>query len=406
MKNLVIEMHELIPYAINAANSGEFGEVKNVTIGGIPRAVMSSQSIKYAIRQSIAQNNLRTNYYVNEIINKCFELDSSLANDTTFVKHVLESCGIALKGVDKKKKKTDASAESNEVTMILNGVGVKSSTTEVTSRAEIADIASVLVESYNDKCDAATTQKKLQNMDRFVDLWTAAFGRMSTNALFDNMDGAVQVAMSYSVDAFLHQSDFFSVIDSLQRKYDPNNAGAANMQDKSISANVMYRYMNISIETMARNYRLLERIGSDDVQNNAVAKEFAEFVADLIVHFCYGHPVAKQNSMASMPTPAAVALFTGKNIMPLTMDNAFNKAVQSSYTKSVAEAAIDRMVNWTENDMLLEQYDSAIMWVPADTTSSKSIETRNAINNVYKYAKNDIVNMVLDYIDELKKESI
>ena len=28
MKNLVIEMHELIPYAMNAANSGEFGEVK------------------------------------------------------------------------------------------------------------------------------------------------------------------------------------------------------------------------------------------------------------------------------------------------------------------------------------------------------------------------------------------
>lgn len=407
MKNLVIELHELIPYAVNAANSGEFGEVKNATIGGVPRVVMSSQSIKYAVRTTMAKNNLRTNYYVNEIIDKCFEIDGALATDAKFVQHVLESCGVALKNSDKKTKKTRSDEENmpNEVAMLLEGVGVKSSTTEVTSRAEIGDIATVLVKAYNDGCDKIETQKRLNAMDRMVDLWTAAFGRMSTNSLFDKMEGAVQTSMSYSVDAFLHQSDYFSVIDSLQKKYDPQNAGAANLQDRSISANVMYRYMNISVETLARNYRILERIKNDDVYNDDAAKEFAEFVADLLIHFCYCHPIAKQHGMASMPTPSVVAIFAGKNIFPCTMDTAFNKVVQASYDSSVVEKAAQRVVSWTENDMIVDQYDSAVLWIPKTISDSSTVETRHAIKDVRAYVKNNVFNMVLEYVKNLKEEN-
>lgn len=401
MKNLVIELHELIPYAINAANSGEFGEVKNATIGGVPRAVMSSQSIKYAMRSAMAQNNLRTNYYVNEIVNKCFELDESLTQDIKFVKHILESFGIALK-TDTKKKGANDNNEPDDVDKLMNGIGVKSSTTEVTSRAEIEDIAKVVIDAYHDGCDKIETQKRLREMDRFVDLWTSAFGRMSTNALFDTIEGAVQTSMSYSVDAFLHQTDYFTVVDSLQKKYEAGQSGAANMQDRSISANVMYRYMNISVETLARNYKLLERIQSEDVYNDKVAREFAEFVADLITHFCYCHPVAKQHGMASMPTPAAVAIFAGKNIFPCTMDTAFNKAVQAGHQYSVAEAAAKRMVKWTNENMLRDQYDDAVLWVPEVADCSDTVETRHVINNSYSYVKNDVVKMVLDYVAELK----
>jgi hypothetical protein len=367
---------------------------------------MSSQSIKYAIRAAMAKNNLRTNYYVNEIINKCFEIDDTLTTDANFVKHVLESCGIVLKNTDKKGKKgtTDDNA-SNEVTMLMNGVGVKSSTTEVTSRGEIADIATVLVDAYRDGCDKTATQKRLNEMDRIVDLWTAAFGRMSTNSLFETMDGAIQTSMSYSVDAFLHQSDYFSVIDSLQKKYDPQNSGAANLQDKSISANVMYRYMNVSMETLVRNYRLLERIKTDDVYKDPVAREFADFVSDLIIHFCYCHPIAKQHGMASMPTPAVVAIFTGKNIFPCTMDTAFNKVVQASYDNSVVENAAKRVVAWTENDMIVDQYDSAVLWVPKTVGDSETVETRHVLNNVYAYVKKNIVDMVLEYVKNLKEEN-
>lgn len=403
MKNLVIELHELIPYAINAANSGEFGEVKNVTIGGVPRAVMSSQSIKYAVRNTMAENNLRTNYYVNEIVNKCFELDDSLSGNADFVKHVLGACGIALKGVDKKDKKSSGNNIPPEVDKILNGVGVKSSTTEVTSRSEIEDIAKVLVASYNEGCDEAQTKKKLEEMDRMVDLWTAAFGRMSTNAMFETVESAVQTSMSYSVDAFLHQNDYFSVIDSLQKKYDPQNAGAANLQDRSVSANLMYRYINVSIGTLIDNYRLMERITNDDIKNDEEVKKFASFVSELLVHFCYCHPVAKQHSMASMPTPAAVAIFTGKNIFTCTMDSAFNKVVQPSYNHSTIDEAVSRLIKWTENDMLVEQYDSSVVWVPDSVNPSSCVETRNSIRDAYNYAKTTVYEIVVDYIADIKK---
>ena len=403
MKNLVIELHELIPYAINAANSGEFGEVKNVTIGGVPRAVMSSQSIKYAVRNTMAENNLRTNYYVNEIVNKCFELDNSLSGNADFVKHVLSACGITLKGVDKKDKKSSGNNIPPEVEKILNGVGVKSSTTEVTSRSEIEDIARVLVSAYNEGCDEAQTKKKLEEMDRMIDLWTAAFGRMSTNAMFETVESAVQTSMSYSVDAFLHQNDYFSVIDSLQKKYDPQNAGAANLQDRSVSANLMYRYINVSIGTLIDNYKLIQRITNDDVRNDEEVKKFAEFVSELLIHFCYCHPVAKQHSMASMPTPAAVAIFTGKNIFTCTMDAAFNKAVQSSYNRSTIDEAAERLIKWTENDMLIEQYDSSVVWVPDSVSPSDCVETRTSIRDAYNYVKTNIYEIVINYVADIKK---
>lgn len=403
MKNLVIEMHELIPYAMNAANSGEFGEVKNITIGGIPRAVMSSQAIKYAVRNTMAENNLRTNYYVNEIVNKCFDIDNSLSQSADFVKHVLGACGIALKGVDKKDKKTSKDTVPIEVENLLNGIGVKSSTTEVTSRAEIEDIAKVLVDSYNAGNDEQQTKKKLEDMDRMIDLWTAAFGRMSTNAMFKTVEGAVQTSMSYSVDAFLHQNDYFSVIDSLQKKYDPQNAGAANLQDKSVSANLMYRYINISVGSLIHNYRLLERITNDNIREDKEAQMFASFVSDLLIHFCYCHPVAKQHSMASMPTPAAVAIFTGKNIFTCTMDSAFNKVVQASHNKSTIEEAASRLIKWTDNDMIVDQYDSAIAWVPDTVEPSTSIETRTIIRDAYTYAKTSIYDIVMDYIIDVQK---
>lgn len=404
MKNLIIELHELVPYAVNAANSGEFGEVKHATIGGISRVIMSSQSLKYAIRTVMAQNNLRTNYYVNEIINRCFEIDSDLATDAKFVKQVLDSFNIALK-TDEKKNKKDVATDNN-IEKLMNGVGLKSKTTEVTSRSEINDIAKVLIDAYRSGCDKVETQKRLNEMDRFVDLWTAAFGRMSTNSLFDNIEGAVQTSMSYSVDAFLHQTDYFSVVDSLKQKYEPYVSGAANNQDRSISSNTMYRYMSISVETLARNYRILERLGAGNVYEDSAAKEFANFVAELMIYFTYSHPIAKQHGMASMPTPSAIGIFVGKNIFTCTMDNAFNRVVQASHNSSVVEEAANRMIDWTENDMLVEQYDSAVMWVPAATKDSNTVETRHSMNNAYVYMKNDIVKMVLDYLYQLKEESV
>ena len=396
MKNLIIELHTLMPYAINAANAGQFGEIKNVNIGGVSRVVMSSQSLKYAIRQAIAKNNLRTNYYLGEIAEKCFEIDPTLRTDE-FAEYIMESCDVKMKADKKKKGDPDALAQN-----ALAQIATKSSTTEVTSYAEISDIAQTLVDAWHNKLPKDKTKEKLQSMERMVDLWTAAFGRMSTNALFSKIESAVATSMSYSVDENRHQSDYFSVVESLKMKYEPTNDGAANLQDTSISANLMYRYMNLSVETLARNYKLFDRMETSDVMTDPIAVEFANFIAELMVHFCYTHPVAKQHSMASMPTPAMVAVFTGKNIFPCTMDNAFNKVVQANYDKSVAEKAVDRVIQWANDDMLADQYDTAVIWTNHAVCITDSMDVRPSVNKARVYIKNDIVAQVLAYLAEWK----
>ena len=107
--------------------------------------------------------------------------------------------------------------------------------------------------------------------------------------------------------------------------------------------------------------------------------------------------------MASMPTPAAVAIFTGKNIFTCTMDAAFNKAVQSSYNRGTIDEAAERLIKWTENDMLVEQYDSSVVWVPDSVSPSSCVETRNSIRDAYNYVKTNIYEIVINYVADIKK---
>ena len=104
----------------------------------------------------------------------------------------------------------------------------------------------------------------------------------------------------------------------------------------------------------------------------------------------------------SMPTPAMVAVFTGKNIFPCTMDNAFNKVVQANYDKSVAEKAVDRVIQWANDDMLADQYDTAVMWTNHAVCTTDSMDVRPSVNKARVYIKNDIVAQVLAYLAEWK----
>lgn len=404
MKNLIIEINSLHPYSVNSANRGQFGEVKSASIGAISRAIFSSQSIKFPIRTKMADGHMRTNYFINEIFDECRKIDSEKAETPDFLLYLLNVAAPSLKESSQKdKNESDKAYAERLLSRLMNGEGVKASTTEVSSQIELPLVAKTLMDSYisEDKKDVA--QKKLSSLDRTIDMWTALFGRMSTNSLFTEIEGAMSVAFSYSVDRFMRQSDYFVTNDTLKAKYE-DGPGAANNQDSPISSNLMYRYMNVSLETMARNLNLYEKVKTDNVKEDDAINEVVDFLCEFFKMYLYSHPLAKQHSMAACPTPSMVAIFTGKNIQTCDMSTAFNKVITADYQHSVAENAATRVVEWTEDDMPVDQYDTCKLWVPKNIKDSDTVETSHKINTCRSYIDEDLREILFDYFEEGYKE--
>lgn len=89
-------------------------------------------------------------------------------------------------------------------------------------------------------------------------------------------------------------------------------------------------------------------------------------------------------------------------IFTCTMDNAFNKVVQANYDKSVAEKAVDRVIQWANDDMLADQYDTAVMWTNHAAYNTDAMDVRPSVNKARVYIKNDLVSQVLAYLAEWK----
>lgn len=378
MKNLVIEMHSLIPYAVNAANRGEFGEIKNAVIGGVSRVVMSSQSIKYSIRRDMAPDHIRSTHVEDELKAQCVNLNPALESDKKFDKY-------------------------------LNDVGKIKDTVEVTSEEELTAIAQIIVQCYAKGVKEKNAQTEITQFHNennvYMDLWTSAFGRMSTNSLLSTVESAVSFGMSYSVDAYRNQTDYLSVVDSLKEKYscDELNAnGAANLQNQPISSNVMYRYMNFSVGMMLQNFNMEQRLKAlnTEEEKNALIDTVCDFVSNLLIEFCYQHPVAKQHAMASMPTPSMVAIFTGENIFPMTMDCAWSTVVQNT-GNGIVSSAHNRVRKWLRDEFIFDQYDTANVWLNTEQESYDNeidAEMHYQMNKVYPYIKKNVWQQVRNYI--------
>ena len=158
----------------------------------------------------------------------------------------------------------------------------------------------------------------------------ALFGRMVTSDPGANIEAAVHVSHAFTVHAEESESDYFSVVDDLQKP--DEDAGAAHIGDMELTAGLFYGYVVVDVPGLVSN---LEGCDASDWQNGD--RELAAKVVHNLVHLIATvSPGAKLGSTA--PYAAAdLMLIEAGNRQPRSLANAFRKAVPAQ-TDAAAEA--------------------------------------------------------------------
>ena len=99
----------------------------------------------------------------------------------------------------------------------------------------------------------------------------ALFGRMVTSDVDANIDAAVHVAHAFTVHAEESESDYFTVVDDLQRTDD--DAGADHIGETELTSGLFYGYVVLDRDT------LLNNLGGDTEIAGEVAARLVSLIA-------------------------------------------------------------------------------------------------------------------------------
>ena len=166
----------------------------------------------------------------------------------------------------------------------------------------------------------------------------ALFGRMVTSDPGANIEAAIHVAHAFTVHAEESESDYFSVVDDLQRE--DEDAGAAHIGDMELTAGLFYGYVVVDVPGLISN---LEGCKAEewDSANRELAGKVVQHLTHLIATVS---PGAKLGSTAPYERAAFVMIEAGSS-QPRTLANAFRNPVRPQI-----ESATNALAEYLEED--------------------------------------------------------
>lgn len=159
----------------------------------------------------------------------------------------------------------------------------------------------------------------------------ALFGRMVTSDPGANIAAALHVAHAFTVHREESESDYFSVVDDLQR--DDEDAGAAHIGDMELTAGLFYGYVVVDVPGLVSNLE-----GCVASEWEAADRELAAKVVEHLIHLIATvSPGAKLGSTAPYACADLVLIEAGSR-QPRSLANAFRNP-----TSAQVEAATGRL---------------------------------------------------------------
>ena len=159
----------------------------------------------------------------------------------------------------------------------------------------------------------------------------ALFGRMVTSDPGANIEAAIHVAHAFTVHREESESDYFSVVDDLQR--DDEDAGAAHIGDTELTAGLFYGYVVVDVPGLVSN---LEGCQAGDWQD--ADRELAAKVAEHLTHLIATvSPGAKLGSTAPYGRARFMLIEAGSS-QPYSLADAFRRPVPAQ-----VDAALDAL---------------------------------------------------------------
>ena len=285
-----LEFHILQSFPVSCLNRDDLGSPKSAVIGGVPRARVSSQCWKRAIRLKMHELGCpiakRTKYVLAAIQEKCQDLGASPEQAA--------ACG-------------EWAAKSFAKT-VKDGV---SDTLFFISDSEAQKIAEAFRDSQYREIKDKDLQKICKNaIDPAHDgLDIALFGRMVANAADMNVEAAAAVAHAISIHRVDSDIDFFTAVDDCKQN---DESGSAHMGSLEFNSASYYRYISLDLGQLA------ETMKTDDIAPAVEVFTKALFLAV---------PSARQATMAAV-TPWDYAIVTLRKGQRLQLP--FNSPVKTS----------------------------------------------------------------------------
>lgn len=322
-----LELHLIQSFPPANLNRDENGMPKSTVFGGRPRARISSQCQKRAVRKFYqdyadldpAQFADRSRNWLPKL-QELMTTQGVEAGQAAVVARLALEEGLKLKFND----------EGKATTIVFLG------------QTELAAIAHILVNNWADiepgladdkpelpKEITKAIQKALIETGKPGDV--ALFGRMMASLPTVNVDAAVQMAHAISVNTLQQEFDFFTAVDDLGRD---DETGADHMGETGYNSSTYYRFATLDTEQLARNLG-----GRDHLES--IVKAFAEA-------FVHAIPSGHQNGFAAHTRPAVVMAVVRRG-QPISLVDAFEDPIAPKNGHSLLENAVKALdTHWAD----------------------------------------------------------
>lgn len=294
-----LQLHLLTAYGPSNLNRDDTGRPKSVVFGGVPRLRVSSQSLKRAWRTSaVFQDRLnghlasRTQRLGTDVLDRLREKGMEEEQALRVARNIAGVFG-------KVKNENDPNPTFIEQLAFV-------APEERKTAFELADKA-IAGEEIAPKPDDL-----LRNTDTAADI--AMFGRMLADNPKFNREAAVQVAHAITTHRAIAEDDYYTAVDDLKSRDEPEDAGAGFVGVQEYGAGVFYLYVCIDRGLLLRN------LDSDRAVRDASLAALVEAATTV-------SPGGKQASFASRAR-ALYALGETGETQPRSLAAAFLKPVR------------------------------------------------------------------------------
>lgn len=315
-KNFYIDIHVLQTVPPSCINRDDTGSPKTAIYGGTPRARVSSQAWKKAMRNKFHEIfdekyiGKRTKKVGDLIAQQIKLLDSSI-DDEKALKMAADALSMVNITLSKKK------SNQTDVLMFL-------------SDAQAKAVAELRVNECKDK------KKYLAALDENPSIDMSLFGRMVAADPSLNFDAAAQVAHSISTHTVHNEYDYFTAVDDLSEE---DTSGAGHLGTIEFNSSTLYRYATVNANELYQNL------------GDLTAKAIRGFVQAFVLSM----PTGKQNTFANLTFPDFVYVAVRED-QSVNLCGAFEKPI-SSRNGGYLEESEKALLKYA--DKVYENYASA-----------------------------------------------
>lgn len=414
-----VSLSMLKNYSPSLVNRDDSGDAKQVVVGGVNRARISSQCLKRTVREQLGNRGITT-AHLEDLVEQILidECSAGRISESDIDKLGKSICTLPMSGKPPKDtvlsccwdKRTSVNSDKNESKdeekrdgNIVNQINM----------LEISAVVNAAIENRDKK--QADLKKEVKKSLESVRISTdkAMFGTMATSGLIETVDGAVQVAQTFSIDEYIPEDDFivakfssenaddFDPFFGSYKKFEHDNmrkTGCETLASSCLHSNTMLTCTSVNVTELKRNLSSSIQHTTIDVEN--IDSDVAKSVCDYIETVITTEPSAKQNAMSAHSVPSVVYIEVIEDGAVKYPQGSFEKIVRRTEADSVSEIGIKRLAEFAADDTFRNGTIKKYVMLSAPYKSLECVFTESGVtviknlSNLREILGADILDMI------------